>query len=125
MDTRIPLSVGLEGDGDELLAIGDVERAFGVKLEYGTAGQWLTAGDVYEALLAAMPAAEREDPDLWARFAEQLCGTTDVDPRHIQPGSPLLSESRFWGKVADASAVIWIAAAIAFAGLIGVAFLTR
>ena len=39
-----PKSVGLGGDGDEIAAIDDVERAFGVKLDYADVSRWLTAG---------------------------------------------------------------------------------
>jgi pyruvate carboxylase len=122
METRDPQSVGLGGDGDEIEAITDVERAFGVKLDYGNAGQWITAGDVFDALLVAIPASERAQTDLWERFAKALCGITGVDPRSIEPASPLLSQCRFWGRVADASAVVWIALALGLAGAVGIAF---
>jgi hypothetical protein len=124
MEDRTPQSVGLGGDGDEIEAITDVERAFGVKLDYSNAGRWITAGDVFEALLASVPASEREQPDLWERFAIALCEITGVNPNSIEPASPLLSQSRLWARVADASAIVWIAAAVGLAGVIGIAFFT-
>jgi hypothetical protein len=109
-----PKSVGLGGDGDEIAAIDDVEREFGVKLDYTDASHWLTAGDVFTSLQKALPAEERNGPDLWRRFAVALCGQTGVNPDGIERGSPLLSESRFWARLADASAVVWIIAAAGF-----------
>ena len=124
MEDRTPQCVGLGGDGDEIEAITDVERAFGVKLDYSNAGRWSTAGDVFEALLASVPASEREQPDLWERFAIALCEITGVNPNAIEPASPLLSQSRLWARVADASAIVWIAAVVGLAGVIGIAFFT-
>lgn len=125
METRTPQSVGLGGDGDEIQAITDVERAFGVKLNYSNAGQWITAGDVFDALLAAIPASERAQPDLWDRFAKALCEITGVNPRNIEPASSLLSQSRFWARVADASAIAWIALVIGSALAVCIAFFSR
>ena len=104
------VSVGLGGDGDEIEAIDDVERAFGVKLDYSDASQWLTAGDVFNSLRKALPSDERQAADLWERFAKALCGVTGVDPKTIEPASPLLTSSRFWAQVASANAVVWIVA---------------
>jgi hypothetical protein len=122
MEAGTPQSVGLGGDGDEIEAITDVERAFGVKLDYSNAGQWITAGDVFEALMAAIPARERAQPGLWERFAMALCETTGVDPHSIEPASPLLSRSRFWARLADTSAMVWIALAVGLAAAFSVMF---
>ena len=110
-----PKSVGLGGDGDELFAIDDVERAFNVKLDYADAARWKTAGDLFASLQKVLPERERDGPEMWAKFATALAGQTGIDPSDIQPGSPLLSESRFWARLADASAVVWI---VAFLGLV-------
>jgi hypothetical protein len=118
-----PKSVGLGGDGDEVSAINDVERAFGVKLDYSDAPNWVTAGDVFSSLKAALPQEEREKPDLWRRFSAALCEQTGVNPEDIEDQSPLLSESRLWAGIADASAILWILAAVAFLGLLGFAFI--
>ncbi|MEN3749581.1 hypothetical protein TPR58_20580 [Sphingomonas sp. HF-S3] len=88
-----PPSVGLGGDGDEIDAIEDVERTLGIRLDISDAGNWHTAGDVFRSVVASMPASEHADPDLWARFATALCATTGVDPRRIEPASPLLSQT--------------------------------
>ncbi|MEJ2410773.1 MAG: hypothetical protein P8Y58_03695 [Novosphingobium sp.] len=122
MEAHNSHSVGLGGDGDEIEAIADVERAFGVKLDYSFANQCMTAGDVFEALKAVIPAAEQARTDLWERFVIALCGITGVDPHHIEPASPLLSQSRFWAKVADASAMVWITSAVVLAAAVGLVF---
>lgn len=116
------MSVGLGGDGDEIVAIDDVERAFGVKLDKGDASQWHTAGDVFVSLCKALPADTR-DEDLWSRLAEVLTDQTGVDPKSIEKDSPLLSQSRFWVHVANASAAVWIAAAVAMLSLVAWALL--
>jgi hypothetical protein len=104
-------SVGLGGDGDEIAAINDVERAFGVKLDYADASSWFTAGDVFRSLRKALPTEQRDSPDLWKRFAAALCGETGVNPNDIDQDSPLLSQSRLWVQVSSASAAAWMAAA--------------
>jgi len=118
MNATPPKSVGLGGDGDEIVAIDDVERAFGVKLDYADAPRWHTAGDVFSALCKALPADIRDDEGLWVRFTEVLTGQTGVDAKAIVKESPLLSQSRLWVHVANASAVVWIAAA---AGMLALA----
>lgn len=100
-----PTSVGLGGDGDEIVAIDDVERAFGVKLDTANAAQWHTAGDVFASLCQALPTDDGEE-DLWPRFAQVLTDQTGVDPKAIEKDSPLLSQSRLWVYVADVSAVV-------------------
>ena len=112
------MSVGLGGDGDEIFAIDDVERAFGVKLDKADAAQWYTAGDVFVSLCKALP-ADIADEGLWSRFTEVLTDQTSVDPKAIEKDSPLLSQSRLWGHVANASAAVWIAAAIGVLALVG------
>lgn len=111
-------SVELGGDGDEIAAIDDVERAFGVKLDDADAPSWFTAGDVFRSLQNALPAKERDSRDLWNRFAVALCGQTGVNPEEIDPNSPLLSQSRFWVHVANASAVVWVGAAAIMLALV-------
>ena len=108
--STLPTSVGLGGDGDEIVAIYEVERAFGVKLDKAHAAQWHTAGDVFASLCHALPADYRDD-DLWLRFTQVLTDQTGVDPKAIEKESPLLSKSRLWVNVANVSAVVWIAAA--------------
>ena len=114
------MSVGLGGDGDEIAAIADVERAFGVRLDYADAAHWVTAGDVFASLQRALPAEQRNKQDVWDRFAEALSGETGVDPNDIARDSPLLSQSRLWTRVADASAAVWIIAALGLLVLLAV-----
>lgn len=122
MTATPPMSVGLGGDGDEIVAIDDVERAFGVKLDKADAAQWHTAGDVFVSLCKALP-AHNPDEGLWSRFTEVLTDQTGVDPRSIEKDSPLLSQSRLWVHVANASAAVWIAAAVGMLALVGWALL--
>jgi hypothetical protein len=123
MGTNPPQSVGLGGDGDEIAAIRDVEEAFGVALDYADAPGWSTAGNVYASRCNALPAEDAQNLDVWERFATALTLGTGVDPKCIEPGSPLLSQSRFWVHVADASAMIWLIVAIALAVGMGLALL--
>jgi hypothetical protein len=44
MEAPAAQSVGLVGDGDEIAAIGEVEGAYGVALDYGDAGSPLNGG---------------------------------------------------------------------------------
>lgn len=118
MSAPAPKSVGLGGDGDEIFAIDDVERAFGVKLDKADAPHWHTAGDVFTSLLKVLPVNLRDDGGLWARFTEVLTDQTGVDPKTIEKDSPLLSQSRLWVNVANASAAVWIAAAAGMLALV-------
>ena len=124
MAENSPISVGLGGDGDEIAAIDDVENAFGVKLDYSGASSWVTAGDVFDELRKALPHEDREGADLWERFATALSAETGVDPKKIERGSPLLSQSLVWTRVADASAAVWIIIVLVFVSAVGIAVLT-
>jgi len=118
MTAKVSRSVGLGGDGDEIVAIADVERAFGIKLDYADAPNWHTAGDVFLSLCKALPVSACEDSDLWPRFAEALAAETGVDPENIEMNSPLLSDSRIWVAIADLSALVWIGSVLAVLALI-------
>ncbi|HVJ00294.1 MAG TPA: hypothetical protein VM657_14645 [Sphingomonas sp.] len=117
-------SVGLGGDGDEIEAIDDVERVFGVKLDSADAQNWLTAGDVFATLQKALTAAELNEPDLWKRFAATLCGVTGVNPDDIDRNSPLLSQSGFWARLAGAAGVVSIIIIAGLLVLLAIAALT-
>lgn len=117
MTAKVSRRVGLGGDGDEIVAIADVERAFGVKLDYADAPHWHTAGDVFLSLCKALPVSTCEDSDLWPRFAEALAAETGVDPDSIEMNSPLLSDSRIWVAIADISALVWIGSVLAVLAL--------
>ena len=112
MNDGSPISVGLGGDGDEVVAIQDVERHFNVRLNYADASRWITAGDVFASLEEALSRKDAPQPDAWTRFAECLASHTGIDAARIQPSSPLLTQSRVWARVADASAYVSIAAAL-------------
>jgi len=106
-------SVGLGGDGDEILAIRQVEDAFGVTLDDSRAHEWSTAGDVYAALLRALPAGEADRPDTWDRFATAVCRETGISPSSISPESGLLAGSGLCVHVVDGSAMFLTILAIA------------
>lgn len=90
-----PISLGLGCDGDEIQAIGEVERRFGVKLDYSDASQWTTAGDVFAALQRALPSDQAEAVEIWPAFAEAICDETAVDPLKVTPETQLLGKGRF------------------------------
>jgi hypothetical protein len=85
-------SLGLGGDGDEIDAIAEVERTFGVELDRSDAHAWVTAGDVYAALLRSLPGRQRGGPAVWARFAEAIASETDADPKRVRPETLLLGK---------------------------------
>jgi hypothetical protein len=112
-------SVGLGGDGDEIVAIREVEREFGVKLDYTDAHEWSTAGDIYAALFRALPPGEADRPGVWDRFAVAICRETGISPSDLSLESELLSESGIWVHVVDGSAMVWTVIAIAAVAGIG------
>jgi hypothetical protein len=89
-----PVSLGLGGDGDEIQAISEVERHFGVKLDYSDAIQWTTAGDVFTALQRALPSDQAEAAEIWPAFARAICGETGVDPLKVTRETLLLGKAR-------------------------------
>jgi hypothetical protein len=103
-------SVGLGGDGDEVAAIEEVEKEFGVTLDDRDAPQWHTAGDVFSSLLKALPPEATPDPATWERFAKALARETGIDPRLITKNSPLLApDIGFWGGVKEGcGCVVWL-----------------
>lgn len=109
--------LGLWGDGDEIDAVTDVEAAFGVKLDYTHASEWLTTGDVFEALLKALPPGQGDRDEVWTRFAEAISQQTDVDPAKILPSTLLLipkSQTLY-------AQLLWAGIAVAgVAGIVGV-----
>ncbi|MDF7777194.1 hypothetical protein P1X14_18185 [Sphingomonas sp. AOB5] len=113
MTNDAPASVGLGGDGDEIAAILDVEREFGVILDKADAPNWGTAGDVHASLIRALGTDATADPVIWDRFAAALAMETGVDPGTIMPESPLLAPHTPWGWVAAAGAILFIAIGIA------------
>ena len=121
METRPIQSVGLGGDGDEISALREVEEAFGVRLGYADADTWHSAGDVYAALLRALPAGEADQPGVWDRFAEALCRETGISPSSIRPESELLSESGIWVSVSNGWPLLW--GAVGLAAVIGVGWM--
>ena len=108
MSNSPPKGVGLGGAGDEICAIEDIERAFGVTLDKGDAQHRVTAGDLFVSLQKALSVEDRDDPETWVRFTETLVAGTGVDPIALEKDSPLLEHPLFWVQIANASAAIWI-----------------
>ena len=123
MDEPSAKSVGLGGDGDEIAAIREVEREFGVSLDYTDAYNWSTVGDVYSALLQQLSVDEASEPNVWERFARAICRETGISPSSIRPESGLIVEDGQWVSVSDVSAVVWIASATMIVALLAWALL--
>jgi hypothetical protein len=116
MDENVPPhSLGLGGDGDEIDAIREVERRFGVVLDYADASSWKTAGDVFAALKRALPPEHSPDDDTWRRFAEAISAETGVDPTKVTADTLLLGTRRFsWRLLFCAILVCAVALAVSF-----------
>lgn len=65
-------SIGLGGDGDEVDAIARVEERFGVAFDIEDCARFVTVGDVWRALLAALGASEADPAGLWPDFVRAL-----------------------------------------------------
>ena len=92
----ILVSLGLGGDGDEVDAIQEVERAFAVLLDDSEAASWRTVGDVYSALRSALPPEQREAEDVWPRFTQAISSETGADPTRIGPATLVLVQGIGW-----------------------------
>ncbi|MXO52385.1 hypothetical protein GRI42_13825 [Erythrobacter gaetbuli] len=103
-------NVGLGGDGDEITALYDVEEAFGVELDYSSADEWTTVGDVWKALLKQLPDGAAERPETWSHFKEALCRETGMDPKRIDLKSGLIVEDGHWVPVGHWTELLWILA---------------
>lgn len=106
-------NIGLGGDGDEIAALQEVEEEFGVELDYTDARNWSTVGDIYAALLRQLPTAEANEPDVWPRFTKAICRVTGTSPSDVSLESGLIAEDGLWVSVANVSAFLWFALAVA------------
>jgi len=86
-------SLSLGGDGDEVKAIEDVEKEFGVRLDPIEAQGWLTVGDLYVSLLKLLPEDMKQNPATWIRFCEALCRETGDDHVRVDENTKLLGPS--------------------------------
>jgi hypothetical protein len=84
-------TIGFGGDGDQVDAFLAVERHFGVDIDDTDAAQWRTAGDVFSALLDAMPADQRRNPENWSDFAAVMCEETGADASRVGSDTLLLA----------------------------------
>lgn len=89
-----PMSLGLGGDGDEINAIEDVERQFGVNLDLKDANQWTTVGHVFHALQQALPDHEAGSKETWGNFCQAITRQTGVDPTQVTADTLLLGGRR-------------------------------
>ena len=87
-------SLGLGGDGDEIAAIEEVERRFGIRLNTSDAREWATVGDVFAALQRALPEGRGEADETWTLFTDAICAETGVDPAQVTPETMLLGQRR-------------------------------
>lgn len=110
-DNLPPKSLGLGGDGDEIAAIEQVERRFGVRLDTSDAHEWAKVGDVFAALQRALPEGRAEADETWTLFTDAICAETGVNAAEVTPETMLLGQRR----------VHWWAL-VAFACLIGLGF---
>tara|TARA_B100000678_G_C17986031_1_gene412979 strand:+ start:221 stop:583 length:363 start_codon:yes stop_codon:yes gene_type:complete len=101
-----PHSLGLGRDGDEIAAIKEVERCFGVRLDYSNAQSWTTAGDVFAALQRALPTERASAHDTWARYVEAISSETGVDPSRVKPETLLLGQHRFDRRILLVAAIL-------------------
>ena len=116
-------SVGLAGDGDEIAAISDVEREFGITFDPDDASRWFTAGDLFECLRAKLPGSSLSDREMWERFAFALSHETGVDPRSLSRESPLILDGHPWRKVHDFLGRMWLVLLVIAGLAIGAAIL--
>jgi hypothetical protein len=99
---------------DEVDAIGDVEREFGVQLDYSNSREWTTVGDVFAALLQSLPSEQAEATDLWPRFVIAISEETGVDPAKVTRSTLLLGTAIFdWRLALIVGCGIGLALAIA------------
>ncbi len=82
-------SVGLGGDGDEVIAIENAFARFGVDVPVEDAPNWVTVGDVWSSLCRALPKAPYQ-PDAFLRFCTALAYETAVDPKKVDENTRLL-----------------------------------
>jgi hypothetical protein len=83
-------SVGLGGDGDEVIAIESAFARFGVDVPVEDAKNWVTVGDLWSSLCRILPKAP-DQPDAFFRFCTALAYETGVDPKHLDHNSRLLA----------------------------------
>lgn len=84
-------TIAFGGDGDQVDAFLALERHFGVDIDDTDCGAWRTAGDVFDALLNAMPTEQRLRPSNWSEFAAIMCEETGADATRLGRNTLLLA----------------------------------
>jgi len=82
-------SVGLGGDGDEVVAIEIAFARFGVDVPVEDAPGWVTVGDVWTSLCRLLPHVATQ-PNAFLRFCIALCDETGADPEEVDEQSRLI-----------------------------------
>ena len=84
-------TIGFGGDGDQVGAFLALERHFGVSMDDSDVARWTTAGDVFAALIKALPEHESGREGLWSAFATIMCDETGADASRVGPDTLLLA----------------------------------
>lgn len=95
-------------DRDEIAVLRVVEEAFGVNLDYSSADEWTTVGDIWDALLKQLPDGVSQDPDTWTCFRESLSRETGMDPKRVTLKSGLVAENGLWVQVGKGTEFLWM-----------------
>lgn len=82
-----------------MAAIKEVERCFGVQLDYCDSQSWTTTGDVFAALQKTLPAERATADGTWERFVKAISSETGVDPSQVTRETLLLGQHRFDRRV--------------------------
>jgi hypothetical protein len=83
-------TIGFGGDGDQVDAFFALEKHFGVSIDDSDCGRWVTAGDVFAALTAALPEQKRKQEYVWPAFAKIMCDETGADASRLGSETLLL-----------------------------------
>ena len=121
-----PATLGLNSNSDEFAAIEEIEAEFGVTIDYADAPKWHTVGDLFNSLLAQLPAMQASEPEIWDRFATVLSRATDTDLEAIMPQTPLADEAQAWRGLNSLSwMLLFLAVGMALVVILGAVILTR
>ena len=83
-------SIGLGGDGDEVVAIEAAFARFGFAVPVDDAPGWLTVGHVWRSLRELVPGIEAQ-PKAWEHLVETLCAETGAEPAQVGMETRLLA----------------------------------
>ena len=111
-DGASPLkTLDLGGDGDAIPALADVEREFGVRLDYSDARNWRTAGDLFGALKQELPSETHNGDDVWGRFTAAISLKNGLDPSRVTASTLLIGKPLPYGRLWLIGAIVGVTAA--------------